>query len=603
MTSEPEWNEMDAQHAIEIADRIWWVGHYLPGDKFQCHAYLIENGNQSVLIDPGSKLTSAGILRKIQEIIPFTQIRYFICHHQDPDITGSLSELERKIERDDCLLVTHGRAAALLKHCALKTPFWLIEDNDWKLDLGSRILHFVFTPYLHFPGAFCTFDSASKIMFSSDIFGAFTDDWSLFAKDESHFENIRPFHEHYMPAREILLHGLLEIEKYPINMIAPQHGSIIKGSLVNYMIEQLKGLDCGLYLMHKDGDVQRLSYVNEVLKDILKTMVSCRKFTDFASNLLTLSQRLLPVELLEFFVLLEDKQVLHLTPLTRYRGDVIPSPVFCEEIWSLNQKDQDKNYLELSNDNTEEIIKYFLSQDYNSANIKRGYLLIPLFSARDNSPQALCIFHLTKDVDISTELDQMIGQLRVPLSVAIEREAVYRTMELERDKIYKRSIRDTLTSLYTRSYMHDSVERLLNIHNRDAGAYIVLVICDIDHFKRTNDTYGHVVGDKVLKAVGHVLLDEVRSTDIPVRFGGEEFAIFMPVQMVEAGTNLAERLRQKIEKIGFSSVDKKDRFSVTISAGVAIHHQNESLQALIHRADEKMYQAKDGGRNQVCVAN
>lgn len=603
MASESEWNEMDTQHAIEIADRVWWVGHYLSGDKFQCHAYLIENGNQSVLIDPGSKLTSAGILRKIEEIIPFTQIRYFVCHHQDPDITGSLSELEQKIERDDCLIVTHGRAAALLKHCALKTPFWLIEDNDWRLDLGSRMLNFVFTPYLHFPGAFCTFDSTSKIMFSSDIFGAFTDDWSLFAKDESHFENIRPFHEHYMPAREILLHGLLELEKYPINMIAPQHGSIIKGSLVNYMIEQLKGLDCGLYLTHRDGDVQRLSYINDVLKDILKTIVSCRNFIDFASNLLTLSQRLLPVELLEFFVLLENRQVLHLTPLTRYRGDIIPSPSFCEEIWSLNQKDLDKNYLELNNTDTEKISKYFLSKDKNCANIKREYLLIPLFSSRDSSPQALCIFHLTKDVDISTELDQMIGQLSVPLSVAIEREAVYRTLELERDKIYKRSIRDTLTSLYTRSYMQDSVERLLNIHNRDAGAYIVLIICDIDHFKRINDTYGHVVGDKVLKTVGHVVLDEVRSTDIPVRFGGEEFAIFMPVQMVEAGKNLAERLCQKIEKTGFSSVNKKDKLSVTISAGVAIHHQNESLQELIHRADEKMYQAKESGRNQVCVAN
>ena len=64
--------------AIQIADRIWWVGHILPDDPFQCHVYLIENGNQSVLIDPGSKLTFKNTLSKIEEVIPFSHIRYFI---------------------------------------------------------------------------------------------------------------------------------------------------------------------------------------------------------------------------------------------------------------------------------------------------------------------------------------------------------------------------------------------------------------------------------------------------------------------------------------------------------------------------------------------
>lgn len=67
-------NDIDTRHAVEIAEQVWWVGHYLPGDKFQCHAYLIENGDQSVLIDPGSQLTLDGTLRKIEEIIPFSKI-------------------------------------------------------------------------------------------------------------------------------------------------------------------------------------------------------------------------------------------------------------------------------------------------------------------------------------------------------------------------------------------------------------------------------------------------------------------------------------------------------------------------------------------------
>ena len=67
---------------VQIADRIWWVGHVLPDDPFQCHVYLIENGDQSVLVDPGSMLTFKHTLAKIEQIMPFSQIRYFICHHQ-----------------------------------------------------------------------------------------------------------------------------------------------------------------------------------------------------------------------------------------------------------------------------------------------------------------------------------------------------------------------------------------------------------------------------------------------------------------------------------------------------------------------------------------
>ncbi len=163
--------DLDSEHAIEIADNIWWVGHYLENDPFQCHVYLLENGDQSVLFDPGSKLTFKHTFQKIQEVTNFSNIRYFVCHHQDPDITGCLEQIDNMVTREDALLVTHWRAEMLLKHYGLDLPFWRIEDHDWKLDLGNgRVLEFVFTPYAHFPGAFCSFDQQTGTIFSSDIF-------------------------------------------------------------------------------------------------------------------------------------------------------------------------------------------------------------------------------------------------------------------------------------------------------------------------------------------------------------------------------------------------------------------------------------------------
>ncbi|MDA3810694.1 MAG: MBL fold metallo-hydrolase [Spirochaetaceae bacterium] len=165
---------IDPEEPVKIAENIWWVGHYIKNDNFQCHVYLIENGDQSVLIDPGSVLTFNYTLKKIEKIIPFNNIRYFICHHQDPDITGALSNIDKLVKRKDAIIISHWRAIELLKHYGLSFPMLCVEEKGWKLKLGQRELEFIFTPYLHFPGAFCTFDKKSGILFSSDLFGGFT---------------------------------------------------------------------------------------------------------------------------------------------------------------------------------------------------------------------------------------------------------------------------------------------------------------------------------------------------------------------------------------------------------------------------------------------
>ena len=586
--------KIDISHAVEIADRIWWVGHCLKDDTFQCNAYLIENGKNSALIDPGSNLTFERTLCKIKEVIPFDNIRYFICHHQDPDITAILPLLDKMIIRNDCFIITHWRAKAVLKHFNIKIPFWCVEENNWKIDIGDRLLQFIFTPYLHFPGAFCTFDNKSGILFSSDIFGGFTKEWDLFAEDEKYFESLQSFHEHYMPSNRILLNGLAEIEKYPVRTIAPQHGSIIKSNLVEYMTKKLKDLDCGLFLLNKDAQkIERLSQINTTLKSMLESMVYSNSFKDFTFKLLKLSKQLLPVESLEYFICAENKKSLHLTSETHYRGDLVSTPSFCKEIWKSERNDFDRSYILLDCKD---------SNKFNKKSIKKTQLLIPLFFSKHNNPQALAIFCLSRSIEIDDELDLMIGKLSIPLAVTTEREAIYRMLELENDKIYAISIRDNLTNLFTRSYMNDAVGRLIKTHVREPREGITLVVFDIDHFKNINDTYGHIVGDLVLKKVAESLLNGTRTTDIQVRYGGEEFMVFMPSQSICAGTKFAERFRGNIQNVKFKS-DSGKPFTVTISAGVAFHRQEESLVQFIQRADNKLYEAKEGGRNQVCIAD
>jgi diguanylate cyclase (GGDEF)-like protein len=160
--------------------------------------------------------------------------------------------------------------------------------------------------------------------------------------------------------------------------------------------------------------------------------------------------------------------------------------------------------------------------------------------------------------------------------------------------------RDSLTGAYNRGYL----ERCLNIelarHNR-YGEEMSLLILDIDHFKNVNDSYGHLKGDEVLRAVAGTVMSTIRQTDYCVRYGGEEFVVLLPHSSSRNAAWLAERLRRKIQKLSFSS--GKERFGVTVSLGVSSIAPDEVKEGLTlaNEADQALYQAKDSGRNKVVV--
>jgi flavorubredoxin len=239
---------MNYDEAIEIAPGIYWVGFYDKTANFHCNPYLIVDGDEGYLIDPGSVPHFPIVARKVISIIDPKKISTLSVSHQDPDLAGSLPVFEDLINRDDLKIVTFKRVSFLLNHYGIRSKYYFFEENDNRIRLKSgRELIFVPTPYLHTPGAFGTYDTKSKILFSGDLFGAFSDDWDLYA-GPNYNHQMELFHKPYMPSREIMRLVLENIEKLDLSMIASQHGSIIKKEQIKPSIDFLKNLEVGTYL-------------------------------------------------------------------------------------------------------------------------------------------------------------------------------------------------------------------------------------------------------------------------------------------------------------------------------------------------------------------
>ena len=153
---------------------------------------------------------------------------------------------------------------------------------------------------------------------------------------------------------------------------------------------------------------------------------------------------------------------------------------------------------------------------------------------------------------------------------------------------------DPLTGIANRRFLFEELEQLVNPHIRIQRP-LSIILFDIDNFKQFNDDYGHLAGDEVLRQVAKVLDQSIRGFDTVGRYGGEEFLIILPNTDYAKALRAAERARQSIEALVIDGLPR-----VTISGGVAQREENESIETMIDRADQSLYQAKNSGRNQVC---
>jgi diguanylate cyclase (GGDEF)-like protein len=161
------------------------------------------------------------------------------------------------------------------------------------------------------------------------------------------------------------------------------------------------------------------------------------------------------------------------------------------------------------------------------------------------------------------------------------------------------TLTDALTGIGNKRAMNEDLSKAAALANRHTAPWS-LILCDLDHFKRINDTHGHLAGDRVLTRAAEQIERSLRTSDTVYRFGGEEFAILLPHTDQQAARDVADRIRLAINNIQVKT--ENDTVTVSASCGVAKHLKEEDFRRWLARADKALYRAKDHGRNCTCLS-
>lgn len=199
--------------------------------------------------------------------------------------------------------------------------------------------------------------------------------------------------------------------------------------------------------------------------------------------------------------------------------------------------------------------------------------------------------YLTRPVD----KNEMVARVRTQLRKKRYADHLRQNVELSLEM----AVTDQLTGLHNRRYMSRHLENLL-LQSKQTGKPLAFAIMDIDFFKTVNDTYGHDIGDEVLREFASRITANVRGIDLACRFGGEEFVVVMPDTDLTFAYAVAERLRKQVESTPITISRSPGTLNITVSIGIAaLGGADDTADALLHRADQALYQAKRTGRNRV----
>lgn len=273
--------------------------------------------------------------------------------------------------------------------------------------------------------------------------------------------------------------------------------------------------------------------------------------------------------------------------------------------FSLMDRDRDLLLLEIFRQNFNNSDDLFISDVMREKRIEpfrkdvlASYLIYSLFYlpiTYEGKLHGLVGGHMCESGHVWTIDNQnFLRQVADQVSTSVTTARLYRRVE-------RQATTDGLTTLFNHRTGQEKLAEQLKIAER-YGRYLSAIMLDVDHFKSVNDTYGHPVGDTVLKTVAHVIKRDCRDVDIPIRYGGEEFLVVLPEVNIEGASVVAERLRKSLNRELITHEDIQ--LSVTASLGVACYPDDaENQHQLLELADRALYMSKRMGRNQVHIAS
>lgn len=255
-----KWSREHLSRALESPDSptvlyqdgghaIYWLG-FSEQSAFRCNCYLLVDGDCGIIIDPGSRLHFAQICERVAQIMPPESLRGMVLCHQDPDVSASMVDW---LELNPSMTVfTSPRAEVLLPYYGRSDyDYYDVEEKpEFALPSGAS-LRFVPAPFLHFAGAFATYDSLTQGLFSGDIWGAIDTDWQLLVDDfDEHIGKMNFFHTEYMASNLATRGFVRRLDGLEIRAILPQHGSIIGPEHVAQALRYLEELRCGTDIIY-----------------------------------------------------------------------------------------------------------------------------------------------------------------------------------------------------------------------------------------------------------------------------------------------------------------------------------------------------------------
>jgi len=201
------------------------------------------------------------------------------------------------------------------------------------------------------------------------------------------------------------------------------------------------------------------------------------------------------------------------------------------------------------------------------------------------------------------ETQTMISSLQTMRQQMDESQLQINDLKNKLNQATAETLNDVLTGIANRKGLLKAFEEVL-IQSQKNRVSISLLMLDIDHFKKVNDTHGHLVGDKVIKFISDTLVTQIKGQDTASRFGGEEFVVLLPDTCLKNAHKIAESIRSKVETTRLRrSNNQQSLGQITISIGVTHYQQNESIESFIDRADAALYESKQNGRNRVTIYN